>query len=150
MYARLDENNKVVEFPIFNIRERFPQTSFPEPMNDLCLPDRYVRVHNSTPPPYDWATQSLSQVDPTFDGEKWVETFVVVDLSTEETTERQNAKASAVRELRNTLLQECDWTQGKDIPDSVSTIWASYRQALRDIPEQTGFPFDVTFPTKPE
>lgn len=54
-----------------------------------------------------------------------------------------------VRSERNRLLSESDWTQGKDIPDAVSTAWASYRQALRDVPQQAGFPQNVVWPVKP-
>ena len=40
-----------------------------------------------------------------------------------------------VRDKRNALLAECDWTQAVDSPlsDSKKTEWATYRQALRDI-----------------
>lgn len=38
----------------------------------------------------------------------------------------------------------------KSLGNALSGEWAEYRQALRDIPEQTGFPYDVKFPEKPE
>lgn len=50
---------------------------------------------------------------------------------------------------RNKLLAESDWTQGKDIPNSISTAWAPYRQALRDITSQEGFPTTINWPQKP-
>lgn len=59
-------------------------------------------------------------------------------------------KAAEVRSERNRRLSESDWTQGKDIPDSVSSAWAVYRQALRDIPTQSGFPWEVNWPAQPE
>lgn len=55
-----------------------------------------------------------------------------------------------VRYTRNQRLIACDWTQCKDIPDSVSQPWATYRQALRDVPLQTGFPWTIEWPAKPE
>ena len=54
------------------------------------------------------------------------------------------------RDMRNALLLKTDWTQGKDISDSISTPWASYRQALRDVPTQAGFPNNIQWPTQPE
>lgn len=57
--------------------------------------------------------------------------------------------ADDIRSQRNTLLSESDWTQAKDIPDSISTPWATYRQALRDIPQQAGFPETAVWPVKP-
>lgn len=56
--------------------------------------------------------------------------------------------AAKVREQRNKLLAECDWTQLADSPVD-KAAWATYRQALRDIPAQAGFPWTVTWPVKP-
>ena len=57
--------------------------------------------------------------------------------------------AAKVREQRNKLLAASDWTQLADAPVD-KAVWATYRQALRDIPSQAGFPWEVTWPTKPE
>jgi len=57
-------------------------------------------------------------------------------------------QAKSVRQSRNDKLKECDWTQ---IADSTAdkTAWAVYRQALRDITTQTGFPWTVEWPVAP-
>lgn len=53
------------------------------------------------------------------------------------------------RARRNELLSESDWTQVADAPvDKVA--WAVYRQNLRDITAQSGFPHNVAWPIKPE
>jgi len=52
----------------------------------------------------------------------------------------------AVRDQRNALLQETDWMALSDV--TMSDTITTYRQALRDIPSQSGFPFNVTWPTK--
>ena len=57
--------------------------------------------------------------------------------------------AEQVRQKRNQDLFISDWTQLAD-SNVDKTAWATYRQALRDIPAQVGFPLEVTFPTKPE
>lgn len=55
---------------------------------------------------------------------------------------------SEVRAERNRRLAECDWTQLADA--SVNSLaWANYRQELRDIPQQAGFPASVIWPEKP-
>jgi hypothetical protein len=59
-------------------------------------------------------------------------------------------KAAEVRTERNRLLAETDWTQSKDIPEEVSSLWVDYRQALRDITQSPDFPENVQWPTKPE
>jgi hypothetical protein len=62
---------------------------------------------------------------------------------------RKDAEQAAnVRTSRNDLLTKCDWTQ---IADSTAdkTVWATYRQALRDVTVQEGFPWNVTWPEQP-
>ena len=53
-----------------------------------------------------------------------------------------------IRQQRDRLLKECDWTQVADAPVD-QAAWATYRQALRDIPQQEGFPENVVWPEKP-
>lgn len=62
--------------------------------------------------------------------------------------QRQEFAASTVRDDRNAKLSESDWTQVADAPVD-KAAWATYRQALRDIPSQAGFPNEVTWPTEP-
>lgn len=57
--------------------------------------------------------------------------------------------AIEVREKRNRLLAESDWTQVADAPVD-KAAWAVYRQSLRDITAQAGFPWDVQWPDQPE
>jgi len=57
-------------------------------------------------------------------------------------------EAEEVRTQRDALLKDSDWTQVSDAPVDQSA-WANYRQALRDLPEQEGFPQEVVWPTKP-
>jgi hypothetical protein len=54
------------------------------------------------------------------------------------------------REKRNELLGKTDWSQSVDTPQAIRDTWAPYRQALRDVPQQTGFPENVQWPTQPE
>ena len=53
---------------------------------------------------------------------------------------------SQKRKERNELLAETDWMANSDV--TMSDAWKTYRQDLRDLPSQSGFP-DVDFPTKP-
>jgi hypothetical protein len=56
--------------------------------------------------------------------------------------------AESIRSQRNTLLAETDWMALSD--NTLTPEWAAYRQALRDITEQAGFPENVTWPTQPQ
>lgn len=62
----------------------------------------------------------------------------------------QEEKIIEIQVKRNQLLKESDWTQLPDVPLSTKEQWATYRQALRDITLQQGYPNDVEWPTSPE
>lgn len=69
-------------------------------------------------------------------------------------SDTEEEMARKMRVFRNFALLQCDWTQ---LPENVRRLteeqqaaWAEYRQALRDIPAQDGFPFSVAFPTNPD
>ena len=53
---------------------------------------------------------------------------------------------------RNELLAQCDWTMMSDVPftEEQKTLWKEYRQALRDITDQDGFPTNVVWPEPPK
>jgi hypothetical protein len=56
--------------------------------------------------------------------------------------------AAEIRAERDVKLTQSDWTQVVDAPVDQAE-WTIYRQALRDIPEQAGFPNEVEWPQKP-
>jgi hypothetical protein len=62
--------------------------------------------------------------------------------------QRDAEQAASVRAARNAKLSACDWTQ---LADSTADkpSWATYRQALRDVTAQAGFPWNVTWPVEP-
>lgn len=60
--------------------------------------------------------------------------------------------AAAARNDRDARLRVCDWVtlRALDTGKSVPAAWLTYRQALRDVPSQKGFPATITWPTAPE
>ena len=58
-------------------------------------------------------------------------------------------KAAEVRTERNTKLAATDWTQGADTPQVIKDKYAPYRQTLRNVPAQSGFPDTVVWPEQP-
>lgn len=77
----------------------------------------------------------------------WVEsddaltqTWTVVEKSDED-------KAKSIRGKRNSLLRDTDYHALSDV--TMSNEMATYRQDLRDVPQQEEFPTTVTWPTKP-
>jgi len=80
-----------------------------------------------------------------------IEVKMWVPYTAEEKAEIQNQKAAAIRRERNAKLAECDWTQLNDTPldNTAKVAWTTYRQSLRDITAQAGFPNSVIWPVKP-
>ena len=81
-------------------------------------------------------------------GYKWDITTMSLkpQISLEEIKTYLSTKA---RRTRDTLLTECDWTQILDQPESTKLKWQPYRQELRDITAQEGFPDNIIWPIKP-
>jgi len=88
---------------------------------------------------------------------KWYTKYILGPVFTGDTAAADEAEykarkdaeqATNVRNSRTEMLKNCDWTQ---IADSTAdkTAWATYRQALRDITTQTGFPWSINWPTQP-
>lgn len=72
-----------------------------------------------------------------------------VDAARAEWAANADARAAAeVRQKRDAKLAATDWRASVDL--TLSTEWASYRQALRDVPSQAGFPNTITWPSEPE
>lgn len=63
-------------------------------------------------------------------------------------TKELEKQAQSVREKRDEALAASDWTQVNDTPVD-QAAWAAYRQALRDVPQQEGFPHSVAWPKLP-
>ena len=80
---------------------------------------------------------------------KWYTKYSVSDLDTEGIAAKDAEQAKSVRADRNQKLKDSDWTQVADAPVD-KAAWAAYRQELRDLTAQTGFPWDITWPAQPE
>jgi hypothetical protein len=96
---------------------------------------------------YNWYASLQKRYDEgedyTFDGDRLYENLVwsngskptieqFESMASEDTAE---AMITKVREERNKLIAETDWTQFSDVPESTRNLWQTYRQALRDITE---------------
>ena len=138
-------NGTPAKYTLGQLRRDNPHTSFPKLIPDDLLASYDVYPYTRpAAPEYDSLTHRLT--DGSFeqvDG-AWVLPYVVEQQPLEQ-AERN------IRSRRDGLLQETDWIviksyeRGQNIPAE----WELYRQALRDITEQAGFPYEVTWPTKP-
>ena len=148
MEIRIRETGNVVTDSEF--RAMFPNTGFPvqlttEIINDFGG-DVVLKGPQAQPTRYQIAFRDgVEQRDG-----QWYTKYSVADMEQEAKDALDAQQAKSLREERNRKIAETDWTQGKDIPDNISSKWAVYRQALRDVPAQAGFPWDVQWPTQPE
>jgi hypothetical protein len=132
-----------------------PNVSFPVNIDSANLEAfNAYQVAASDPPAFDQRTQTLVEETPVYDNQVggWVQVWVVVDKPQEQIDAEAANKADEVRYRRNKLIAESDWTQLDDTPitNAKKLEWATYRQALRDIPDQAGFPWEVVWPVEPE
>jgi hypothetical protein len=162
MFA-LIENGAVKQYPysISDVKSANPNTSFPDTVNDATMAEYgAMRVYFSTQPVLS-DTQVPEEDTPVFDvdAHRWAQAWRVREMTAEEILQRNILRAeellqrnitqaSIVRGMRNKKLAESDWTQLADSTVDKSA-WATYRQALRDVPSQTGFPWEITWPTEP-
>lgn len=138
-------------FELLQLRKDHPNTSFPKSIPDATLAAYGVySVTVLDAPAYDAGTQRIEQdAQPTENNGQWELRWSVIDLTAEELVAKAAAVEAEVRAQRDRLLAKTDWTQIADAPVD-RAAWATYRQALRDVPSQAGFPQNVTWPTQPE
>lgn len=79
---------------------------------------------------------------------KWFTKYSVTEMEQEAKDALDAQQAASQRAYRNQLLTDSDWTQLSDSPAD-TLAWATYRQALRDVTAQAGFPWDIAWPEKP-
>lgn len=83
---------------------------------------------------------------------KWYTNWIAVDIDNKAKLVLDERVAEFVRIDRNKKLSDTDWVVIKAIEtnSSLSSDWISYRQALRDISQQSGFPWDIEWPIEPK
>ena len=148
-YAKLDSNGALERYPytLTDLRRDNPQTSFGRTISeDTASAFRCVPVTQVTPPADDH-TKNFERSAQLVDG-AWQEQWIASDATSEQITQRTTLKANDVRTERNEKLAATDWTQLAD-QSSIAANWTAYRQSLRDVPSQSGFPFTVTWPAEP-
>jgi hypothetical protein len=141
-------NLQTLQYPvsIYAVKAANPNTSYPNAPD--FVPDGYAAVAPTPLPDYDRNTQKVVEMPPTQVLNTWKQVWAVRELPADEQQKIRDAKAESVRKQRNALLTQSDWTLLPDAPVNAAA-WASYRQALRDVPAQLGFPFEVTWPAAP-
>jgi hypothetical protein len=146
----LAPNQTIEKYPysIGELRRDNPNTSLPRNPDDALLAEWNVFPVQPTVYPQVNYTKNVTEGTPVLQDGKWVQVWNVTDASAEEVAERTEQQADSVRAERNQKLSDSDWTQVADAPVD-KQAWADYRQALREVPDQAGFPWNVQWPEQP-
>ena len=147
MYLRIIDETINYPYSIPQLRVAFPNVSLPAELTDISLVEWDMYVVTPTPMPTDY-TKNITEGTPVLTDGVYYQNWIQTDASQSEIDYRLENQWFIIRETRNQLLVECDWTQLADIPSETKTIWSEYRQSLRDITSQTN-PFSITWPVKP-
>lgn len=159
MYAKI-QNNAPVEWPVheFQIRSAMTNVSFPMRVTAEDVVAYGFEPYAEAPKPdFNPLVQDVQEATPIKQNGTWTQQWSVTEkysaeekatVLAEAETQKQQAQAAQVRAERNSKLAASDWTQ---LADSTAdkAAWATYRQALRDITEQAGFPWTIDWPVAP-
>lgn len=135
MHARI-ENGQVVEFPIYNLQDRLPNTSLPLSWtNDATLPDGFVYIHPGEQPEYDQYTQTIVMGDPVQqpDG-RWVLTYTVQQLPPDHVASLLEGRIETAKTQRRMAYQtESDplffkWQRG----EATKEEWLAKTQEIKE------------------
>jgi hypothetical protein len=142
MYAKII-NNVLIKFPysMGALHVENPDTSFPAaPTAETLEAFGVYKIVEETAPTVDSKTHRQSQSIQQVNG-VWTQVWTLQQLA-------EDKAAANIRGYRDGLLADSDWTQVADAPVD-KDAWATYRQALRNVTLQAGFPWEVVWPTQP-
>tara|TARA_R110000824_G_scaffold114139_1_gene264411 strand:+ start:4304 stop:4759 length:456 start_codon:yes stop_codon:yes gene_type:complete len=135
------------EYPIsfMGLKKLFPNVSFSKEPNEF---GDYRRVKDGPLSTFDGRTQYVTEGAPYLLDENYVRSWVVSDYTEEFITKVKNdstyQEANRVRGDRNNRLAATDWAVLPDVHTSSDML--EYRQALREIPKQSSFPWEISWP----
>ena len=139
-------------------RNLYPNTSFPKILAPEVLADfNAVAIlegpHATPTSPYEYSFRDgIQEINGKYFN-KYSLGPIFVDNENQTASEQEleyrarinEERASSVRNTRNQLLKDSDWTQISDATVN-KEVWLTYRQELRDITIQEGFPFNIIWP----
>lgn len=131
------------------VRSLYPNTSFPKTWTPALVEELGLDPVFETPAPTTTVYQTAFKDGVEQVAGKWVWKWSVSEMDAEAKAAKDAEVSAAVRADRDKRLSDTDWTQVADAPVD-KAAWATYRQALRDVPAQVGFPHNVNWPAQPE
>lgn len=139
-------------YSVEQLKKDNPQVSFPALISDALLAEYGVYKVEVTPMPESDYTKNVKEEIPQLINGVWKQVWSVTNATQEEIQQRTAKEADKVKALRNSKLAECDWVIVRSNEIDVPNLhdWKLYRQMLRDIPQQSGFPWNIDWPVEPK
>lgn len=128
---------------LYEVRQAMPHCSIPD---GTTVVGDFVAYSSSVEPTITWSQRLVEQV-PVNGQQVWqTESLSVLEIDA-----KTIAKSNELRMMRDQLLRDCDWTQLTDVALSPTQIadWRIFRQSLRDVTLQPGYPWSVIWPQPP-
>ena len=168
MQVRIRETGQVMYEGEF--RALFPNTSMPQQLSEALINELGADVVFEGPQATGGTVYQYSQRDGVEQANgKWYTKYILgpvfADTAATETEPARTAaeneaaykatkdaeQAKSVRATRDSKLAECDWRviKAAETATTLDSAWATYRQALRDVTGQSGFPWTITWPDVP-
>lgn len=144
MYVKVTSGT-AVPYGLAQLQRDHPTVSFPKRLTeDLAADWGLVPLRVLPPPPYDPLTETCRELPPQPDVGGWTQGWEIARRPEAET-------AGRVRAERDRRLAACDWVviRAKELGQAVPLEWFTYRSNLRQLPQQPGFPFEVSWPMPP-
>lgn len=146
MYLKLI-NNVPVKYSLNQLRRDNPRTSFPNNITQQMLESFNVYPYTRPEvPEVDNLCYNVTDGEFLQDGDgNWILPYITSPIP-------EQQAAFNIRQRRDSMLAETDWLVIRSIETQIplDSNMQAYRQALRDITSQSGFPYSVEWPTKPQ
>lgn len=153
MYIQVNKENNEFPFDPNQLRSKYPNVSFPRQItDDILLQYNVYKVEYEALPEFNSRTHYCVHAEtPIYEDGKWLIKYTLVEKDEGAITAYDSHKAIDIRATRDKHLIDSDWVvlRAYESGESISEIWKTYRQNLRDIPLQPNFPYDIVWPTKP-
>lgn len=143
MYAKID-GSTIVKYPYTfkDLQKEHSNVSFPKTLNATVKAAYNIAdVNENAKPDFNSLTENIVETAMTVvDG--------VAQINYAKEAASISDQRTRVRDHRNSMIERSDYMALSDV--TMSDAWTTYRQALRDVPQQEGFPSNVTWPDQPE
>lgn len=154
MFIKIEDGNPV-GYPVVqeNMYYLFPSFNFNRVITSDLIKDLGYAIYEFTQIPEVGKYEKRIEVTPVLNENNGIyyQNWQVIEMNDEEKAEQDTLQSIHMRRLRNNKLFECDYILMPDIviDQEIRQQYIEYRQQLRDITSQPGFPWEVEWPVKP-